>query len=436
MMVRLVTRTWLEVEDYLRWNPAARSLLHRRALRKAYLGKSQDASAILRSVDQLCAAARFAPDAQAMRQTEEMILECTRRLDMSKIDWREAVPNVERRQIEKSVILKPRISATEKGVVFVSFEDQWARLLWKCNLKEFAENYTLVLSPTWSPPHSLINCLFPRAYPGPIFCLISNTKDLHIFPRLSKRYVMVPLFASSWINPLLYKPVPFREKDLDIFMIANFGKYKRHFLLFKALRDMPASVRVLLVGQENGDRSCDTILAEARAYGVEDRFELLVNAPNSTVLDSFCRAKITVILSQREGSCVAMVESMFANTPVGIFEDAEIGSRVYINESTGRFLQHRNLSRQLVDFIATAHRYSPRAWAEKSISCFCSTKRLNDTLKTHALATGQTWTQDIAVHHWRPDPQLISASERALMQPSYDEIETRFGITLGTNSRV
>jgi hypothetical protein len=33
---------------------------------------------------------------------------------------------------------------------------------------------------------------------------------------------------------------------------------------------------------------------------------------------------------------------MLADTPVGLFEDAEVGSRVYLNESTGRFFQYRN----------------------------------------------------------------------------------------------
>jgi glycosyltransferase involved in cell wall biosynthesis len=270
-------------------------------------------------------------------------------------------------------------------------------------------------------------------YPEPMVTLISNANDLTIFPRLSAKYVMAPLYASSWVNPHLYKPIPFEKKDLDIFMLANFARYKRHFLLFKALRDMPASVRVLLIGQDNENRTADTIMAEARAYGVQNRFELLVNAPDSIIFDALCRAKITVILSQREGSCVAVVESMFANTPVGIYEDAEIGSHEYVNESTGRFFQHRNLSGQLKDFIENSWKYSPRAWALRNVSCFCSTKILNDTLKSQALATGQAWTQDIAVHHWRPDPQLLSTDDSARMQPAYDDIKMRFGIALGTN---
>jgi hypothetical protein len=123
---------------------------------------------------------------------------------------------------------------------------------------------------------------------------------------------------------------------------------------------------------------------------------------------------------------------MFANTPVGIFEDAEIGSRLYINESTGRLLQHRNLAEQLMDFVANAHNYSPREFAEQNISCHRSTKTLNELLKTQALGLGQEWTQDIAVHHWRPDPQLLRRVDRKRMQPAYDEIRTQFGITVGT----
>src|ERR1019366_6078529 len=111
----LITRARLEVEDYLQWHPATRDLLHHRALRKVRMRKSQDTSAILHSVEQLCAATRLAPNSEAMQQAEEMILECIRPLDMSKVDWREFVPGVERRRIEKAVVLKPRIGPMEKG---------------------------------------------------------------------------------------------------------------------------------------------------------------------------------------------------------------------------------------------------------------------------------------------------------------------------------
>jgi glycosyltransferase involved in cell wall biosynthesis len=427
----LIGRLRIEAEDQLRWNSAVRTLLCRRALRKGSRVGPANSRLSLQFLDQLSTAARLAPNTEVMQHIESVIREHIRQLDFANVDWHEAVPNIERRRIEKSVVLKPYVGPKEKGVVFISFENQWARLLWRCNLAEFSQRYTLVVSPTWSPPHNLVNCLFPAAYPGEIFCLVSSLNDLDIFPRLSKNYIMVPLFASSWANPSLYSTVPLGEKSFDIFMLANFGKYKRHFLLFKALRDMPTAVRVLLIGQDNGNRTRDSIMAEARAYGVQNRFELLVNASHSTVLDAFCKARTSVILSRREGSCVGVAESMFANTPVGIFDNAEVGSRVFINEVTGRFLQYRNLSGQLMDFIETAHKYSPRSWAEKNISCFHSTRTLNEALKAHALATGHEWTQDIVVHHWRPDPQLVHDQDRERLGAASEDIKTRFGLTIG-----
>src|SRR5882724_13593574 len=119
----LITKARIEFEDYLRWHPATRHLLHRRALCKALWRDSQGASAILHSVDRLCAATRLAPSSKTMQHADELILECIRPLDVSEVDWREFVPYVERRRIEKAVLLKPRIGPAEKGVVFVSFEE-------------------------------------------------------------------------------------------------------------------------------------------------------------------------------------------------------------------------------------------------------------------------------------------------------------------------
>jgi glycosyltransferase involved in cell wall biosynthesis len=195
---------------------------------------------------------------------------------------------------------------------------------------------------------------------------------------------------------------------------------------------MPASTRVLVIGHPNGPRTAAHIMAEAARYGVQHRFALHSRASDAEVFDAFRRAKTSLILSRREGSCVAIVESMFSGTPVGILEDAEIGSRVYINAATGRFLAHRNLAAQLTDFIATAHRYRPREWVlDNGVSCFSSTQVLNDRLRRHALENGQEWTLDIAPLQWRPNPTLVDARDGERLRPAYEDIRARFGVGIG-----
>lgn len=425
----------IELEDYLRAQPSARRLLCSFKLFRIRPRRPRpdDHQAIARSIVTLCDAARLAPDPATVVAIEAQICECVRSLDVHRVNWTEFVPGFHEPQIPKAAVLKPRVSEKERGVVLINYEKQYMRLLRLPNLSRFAQSYTLVVGPSWHPPHSLVNCVFPEAYPTKTFTLISNEREQEVLPRISPKFIPLPLYGSSWVNPQLYHPLPPRKRDIDILMVANWAKFKRHFALFKALRRMPPELQVLLIGQDQDGRTADTILAEARAYGVRDRLTLMKDVPYDRVAEAFCRAKTSIILSRREGSCVAVAESLFADTPVAVYEDAVIGSRAFINEITGKLLAHDHLDEQLVRFVAeaAAGRYAPRQWADANISCFQSCHVMNDILKQHALQEGQRWTQDIAPVSWCPDQQLVLPEDRARMRRSWEQIRDEFGIELG-----
>jgi glycosyltransferase involved in cell wall biosynthesis len=354
------------------------------------------------------------------------------------VDWSRLTTDWKTDRIEKAVILKPFVSPHERGVVLVSFDYQWPRLLGVPKLQEFTERYQLITAPTWCPPYAVENTLFPAQYPDKrIVTLISNVRDEAYFPRLSPKYHVVPLYASNWVNPDLYPQVPPEEKNIDIVMVAGFGAYKRHFALFRALRELPPGTRVVLVGQPNAGRDREALLREAGYYGVRDRIELRESVPDAVVVDTLAHAKIGLILSRREGSCVAVVESMIANTPIGVLEDATVGSKVFVNEHTGMLLRSENLGAQLKQFLERFQSYSPRQYAlEQGWCCFGSTKKLNQALRQLAVDAGEEWTEDIAVHHWRPDPQLLHASDRERLESEYQDVQQRFGLQLGVKSKV
>jgi glycosyltransferase involved in cell wall biosynthesis len=428
-MPSMLKRLRIQAEDTIRYNPVVRNLLATTTLLKTPAAQAANTVEAARIIHELCQAARLAATSSMMVRAEAAIARQLPAIDPEHIPWSEFLSDFGFDRVQKAIVLKRYVSEREKGVVFVSFDNQMARLAKARNLRQFAERYTLVLSPSWSPPHSIASYLFPRLYPDPIFCLISNPRDLDIFPRISDRYRMVPLYASSWFDPRKYAAVAAAEKDIDILMVANFGKFKRHHAFFAALRNLPHDYRILLVGQNERGRTKETVLSEAAAFGVRDRFEIRQDVPYQELQELMARARTSLVLSRREGSCVVVVESMFANTPVAVYEDAEMGSRVFINDRTGRLLKHNNLAAQLRDFVESSAQYEPRKWVmENGVDCVASSRILNQVLKEHALSSGDEWTEDIATLRWRPDPQYYDTQDAERLRPSYAEIESRCGI--------
>jgi len=366
-----------------------------------------------------------------MRRIEDQILGLTEQLDATKLVWKDFEPDFDRRSVGGAAILKPNVSAREMGVLLFSRPNEWVRLLGVPNLDELARSYVPVIAPTWSPPHSLINYVFPRAYPSPVFSLIANIRDVESLPRLSNNYRVVPLYASSWVNPAEFDPLPVGDRDIDIVMVANFGRFKRHFAFFKALRKMPADLRVVLIGQNQDRRGAEAIYQEAKYYGVHERISVRPNVARREVIESLCRSRVSLIFSRREGSCTSVAESLFANTPVGMLEDAHVGSRAFVNESTGCLLKHGDCSGQLRDFLARSAEYKAREWAEQNISCHRSTAILNEVIRSHMLESGQDWTLDIAPVCLCPEPRLVNPEDRSRMAAARAGFKDRFGLEVG-----
>ena len=430
-MLSVFKRLRLETEDWLRYNPRVRRSICRLQLLRMRQPDLQDTQAVARAIVKLCTAARLAEDADLERRIQERIVELVQHLDAARLDWSEFVPDFNDPRIYKAAILKPYIGPREKGVLFISFEGQWIKLLRPVNFRQFAKRYTVVAAPSYSPPHVLVNYAFPAIFPGPVFTLISNPNDLAVLPRINGNLIVVPLYASSWVNPDLFESLPKAERPWDLLMVANFAKFKRHHAFFAALRSLPQDLRILLIGQNQDGRDAFSIREMARWYGVEDRFTLRSNQPYREVVNAFCQAGASVVLSKREGSCVAIAESLFADAPAAMLRDAGIGSRAFINEQTGRFLGEATLAPDLADFVQNADRVSPRAWAERNISCFRSSHILNDLLKEKALAHGQEWTQDISPLQWSPDPNLVRPEDRPRAVAERADILARFGLEIG-----
>jgi len=361
------------------------------------------------------------------------------RLDPAEIDWgRLGKPPADPCDVPKGVLLKPPQPGGEKGVLHVPFEDQWLRLFrpgQQDRVAELAADYDLILGPSWSPPPEPALLMAVKFWPGRLYTLLSNHADAVRMRAISEKLVPIPLLASSWADPAAFAPHLGQARDLDVVMLANFAPFKRHWLLFDALRTLPRSYRVLLLGVPLGGRNETDLRREAERFGVGDRFDVIVRPSRDDVARNLARARVSLILSKREGSCVAVAESLFADTPVGLVHGAHVGSTAYINDRTGRMLREGNLAEDVQAFVAEAHTYRPRTWALAHISYRHSTAVLNHLFREQARRDGRPWTRDL-----EPFAQdLVSiypAPERAqAMQPHIDAFEARFGLRLGRGMR-
>ncbi len=240
----------------------------------------------------------------------------------------------------------------------------------------------------------------------------------------------VAILASDWNDPDHFRPKPYRERTIDIVMVGNWSRAKRHWLLFEALRDMPRNLRVVLIGRNAPDRTERDILAQARAFGAPQDIELHTNLESHEVSAYLCDARISTIFTKREGSCVAVTESLFAGTPVAIIEEGHIGSTAYINNQTGVLVRRRGLARQLQQFLEEGERYRPREWALEHISCVKTSEKLNAILRERAFRTGRPWTTDIVPLCWRYVPEYLHAVDKLRLAPAVYELGRKYGLVL------
>ncbi|MDN5865161.1 MAG: glycosyltransferase [Gammaproteobacteria bacterium] len=331
-------------------------------------------------------------------------------------------------KLKTSLLLKEPGPGGEKGVLYSSFEYNWMKILAGRDPRKYFRDYILVGATSWSPSDYAVFANLCGLSEDPMFMGVSNLSDLQQYRTFLPCIFPVPILACDWCDPDLYKPRPRSQRSIDILMMAHFTGWKRHWLLFEALKHMPRNMNVVLLGRAT--RLERDIREEAKAFGVRQDLTVVSGLDIDEVAAYECNAKVSVSLSKREGSCVGVTESMFADTPVVMMQDAHIGARAHINSSTGRIARRGELHRVLSEMLEDPSKYNPRAWACENISARQSSQRLNAILRDHSLKAGKPWTQDIAALCWRYVPRYLDNEDAARLRPGIERMRERHGIEL------
>jgi glycosyltransferase involved in cell wall biosynthesis len=301
----------------------------------------------------------------------------------------------DRLELVSSIVAKSPQSGGEKGVLFLGTERDLDLLATSGLLPDVQQEFTLFSLSAWSPPSPRTYAGVARACVEPVHVGISHADDVSALAVYGQRIVPVPLMACDWINPMDFTSPPAATRDIDVIMVASWERFKRHWLLFRALRHLPPQLRVVLVGTSSGKRSVDDVKEDARTWGVRQPLEFHNDVSIAEVNRLQSAARVALQCSGREGSCVAVTEAMMAGTPVGVPSDSHFGARRHINARTGRVLERDVIGRELGRLLDDAHRLDPRGWIVENASCITSSARLDAHLRA-AGGPHATWSAPLS----------------------------------------
>jgi hypothetical protein len=324
-------------------------------------------------------------------------------------------------QLTRSLVLKEPGAGGERGVLLVQFEYNWYRLAKHPEvLRTLASTYDVLWGTSWSPTdYGLLETLLGMTE-GAFYVLPSHANEGAKLETFHPRIHCPPvLSACDWVDSSRFAPKPFSERRTDVLMVANWAPFKRHHALFAALRDLPAELRVTLIGQPEGKYTADHIRAMMRDFGVPQQVQIFESLPLAEVAAHQCDTKVALILSMREGSCVAAVEAMFAGAALGLQEGSHVGAMQYVNPHTGGIISHRHAARDLEALLQKAGALDPRRWAQENISSEGSWLRLNADMAEHAKCRGLPWIGDLVPFHWSPYPTHRNREDRERLRRSH-----------------
>jgi glycosyltransferase involved in cell wall biosynthesis len=324
------------------------------------------------------------------------------------------------------VLKSPR--ANERGVLYLYYSYIYPLLPRLFDVTEIGRRYRLVLEPSWSG-YCDLNILCLLNVQRPIVVGSIEPRDTQTLRAISSDLVPVDIAGNTWVNPDVFKPLPGVEKDFDLVMIAGWTTYKRHWAFFRALSSMMRAglrPRVALVGYPL-EFSTVELRRQAEAYGVWDCLELFEGLQPDQVNVVLNRSKVNVLWSRREGVNRAIIEGMLANVPCVVRRGFNYGHHYhYINDATGSFADEDTLPSVLEHMIRTYDSFSPRERVVGYMTPLASTARLNDTLRSVALAAGETWTTDIAVKVGNLDGlHYLDPNERSCYAADYTFLESQ-----------
>lgn len=310
------------------------------------------------------------------------------------------------------LILKPCVSSREKGVIFLNFDETVDKFFAMYDVERLARDYRIVVEPSaWGYQQARMYLL--RGMDTDVVVESQYFHDYKYIEQLGGSLRPIRLGAGDWVDPDLFASGRETEKKYDLVMVANWLKWKRHKLLFRAMRQLGTDIgRVALVGYPIEGRTSREILSLAKQFDVADKIDLYENISASEVAKILRSSNAGIMLSKKEGANRGIYECWFSDIPI-ILTSSNIGvNRDHINQETGVLADDIELAKVIRTVCQKHTVFQPRTWAMSNTGWENSSLNLNKFLKELAIEQQEEWTTDIYPKKNAPAPLYIHENDR------------------------
>jgi glycosyltransferase involved in cell wall biosynthesis len=296
----------------------------------------------------------------------------------------------------RDVIVLKEKAEDEKGVILIKYTPTFDAFLSFFDVERMLKDYYIVLEISWSGACDPSILMFISAR-NQVVIQVPEKEDFDFIAELSSNLLPISLGSGDWVDPDTFVFDSSVEKKYDVIMVANWGSYKRHDELFRALSKLkPRLIKVLLVGFAWGGRTKDDILKDMSKFDLTHvSVEIKEKIPPAEVHKCLNASKVYLLLSKKEGGNKAMVEGFFSNVPAILYENNKGGNREKINSGTGMLSSYEDLPEKIVYVLENGKKFSPRRWAIQNTGSRNATVMLNEYIKGLAKRNKEKWTADI-----------------------------------------
>ena len=267
-----------------------------------------------------------------------------------------------------------------KGVVIINYSSYFVMIAKLFDIERIASRYIIVLEPSWAGFCDMSILIFTQI-DDPVVVMTFEARDRKFLEYIDTNLIPVDLGNGWWVDHRMFKPSSCTKRDFDIIMVAAWAPYKRHYEVFKALKELKTrgkSYRVVLAGYSG---SLETIKFWANYFGISDWITFYDSITPAEVGKLYARSKVNILWSRFEGNNRAIIEGMLCDTPCIIRTGHNYGEDYeYINSKTGEFANESDLPDKLVCVIENFRSYSPRQYITSEHSCIVATERLQQVI--------------------------------------------------------